>query len=223
MVSILYTLFIFPIEIFLKFVLETSLMVVESYGAALIVMSAVVSLILWPLYIIAERLQEKERMIRKKMQPHIDDLKSVYRGYDLHLYTKALYRQYNYHPLSSLRSSLGLLIQLPFFIAAYYFLSHYEALNGVGFGFINNLGLPDGVIRIAGLQLNLLPFVMTAFNLAGAYFYGRNLSRKDSIQMYVVAAIFFVLLYNAPSGLLIYWICNNIFSFTRYLILSFER
>ena len=49
-----------------------------------------------------------------------------------------------------LRSSFGLLIQVPFFIAAYAYLSHLEVLRGTSFLFIRDLGAPDALLKLGG-------------------------------------------------------------------------
>jgi membrane protein insertase Oxa1/YidC/SpoIIIJ len=67
------------------------------------------------------------------------------------------YRQNHYHPLYALRNSFGILIQIPFFIAAYTFLSHFNALKGASFVFIRDLGAPDGLLEINGIRFNILP------------------------------------------------------------------
>ena len=218
MFSILYLIFVHPIELVIKIILETALKITGSYGFSLIIVSLVISIVTHPLYKIAEHLKNKEKRNRDKMQPMIDDLKSVYKGYELHLYLNALYRQHKYHPLQALQSSLGLLIQIPFFIAAYHFLSSFELLNGASFWIFNDLGNPDGLIKISGLNINILPVIMTVFNLSGAWYYGKNSSLNERIQMYLVAFLFLILLYHSPSGLLIYWTCNNFFTFIKYLV-----
>ena len=221
-IDILYNVFIYPIELFIKLVFETAYIVLGSYGFSLVMVSVVISIILLPIYHLVEKLQKEERSKRQVMQPQLDDLKDIYKGYELYLYTKAVYREHNYHPLSALQSSLGLLIQLPFLIAAYYFISNYTPLQGESFNIISDLSKPDQLLNIAGFGINVLPFVMSAFNIAGGYLYTRGLQNQGSLQIYIVALIFLVLLYQAPSGVLIYWTCSNIFSFIKYLILSFR-
>ena len=59
------------------------------------------------------------------------------------------YRQNYYHPVYALRSTFGLLIQIPFFIAAYSYLSHLEILHGASFLFIQDLGKLDGLLSVS--------------------------------------------------------------------------
>jgi len=221
MMSILYLIFIYPIEFIIRHILELSFLVTGSYGISIIIVSIVISLITLPLYHFANLMQLKEREIKKRMEPAVNDLKKVYRGYELHLYIKTLYRQNNYHPVYSLRSSMGLLLQVPFFIAAYHFLSIYEPLQGVSFLFFHDLGSPDGLVSLWELRINLLPFLMTGFSLLAGYVYTKNAGTGEKVQVYIISGLFFALLYNSPSGLLLYWTCNNIFNYLKHIGYSF--
>ena len=65
---------------------------------------------------------------------------------------------------------------------------------------------------------------MTVINLFSALVYTHNLSRRDKIQLYGMAAVFLVLLYDAASGLVLYWTCNNIFSLGKNIVYDlFDR
>ena len=69
------------------------------------------------------------------------------------------------------RSSFGLLIQIPFFIAAYVFLSNLSALRGEHFLFIRDMGAEDALFRIGNFPVNVLPIAMTLINIvAGAVY-----------------------------------------------------
>jgi len=213
-----YNLFIFPIETVIRVVLENIYTVSGNYGLSLIGVSAVVSLGVLPLYHIAEKWQDTERDIQKKLKPKIDEFKTVFSGGELYAYIHTLYRQNNYHPVYALRSTLGVLIQIPFFIAAYHLLSNYSALNGKSFLFFSNLGSPDQLFKIGSASINLLPFIMTSVNIVSTFIYGKKISFKENIQLYAITLFFLVVLYNSPSGLLIYWTFNNIFSLIKNII-----
>lgn len=191
---------------------------VSNHGLALILLSIIVNVILFPLYHVAEKIQQKERSVQQKMKPKIEEFKSVYEGYELYLYTNNVYRLNNYHPAYSLRGLVSLLIQVPFFMGAYTFLANYEGFAGVSFLFISDLALPDGLLTIGALSINLLPFVMTAINLLSGYVYAHDMSKSEKITIIVVAIFFLVLLYNSPASLLVYWTFNNIFSLVKNLL-----
>ena len=124
----------------------------------------------------------------------------------------AYYRQNNYHPLYALRSLFALFIQIPFFIAAYQLLSELPALKETSFLFLKDLGSPDKLVTIGSISLNILPVIMTVINIAASAVYTKGLELKEKLTLYLTAFLFLILLYNSPSGLVLYWTLNNIFS-----------
>ena len=110
------------------------------------------------------------------------------------------------------------MLEIPFFIAAYRFLSHLDQLRGAAFGPIPDLSAPDALLSVGGLALPLLPILMTLINFISSAIYTRGLPRKDKVQLYGMALIFLVLLYRSPSGLVLYWTLNNLFSLVKNLI-----
>jgi YidC/Oxa1 family membrane protein insertase len=165
---------------------------------------------------VAEKWQQIERDAVKRLKPKVDRIKAVFYGDEQYMILSAFYRQNNYHPVYALRGVFGLLIQIPFFIAAYSYLSHLEALNGKAFLFIKNLGAPDAAIPLGG-GINILPLVMTAVNCAAGFIYTKNFPVKERIQVFAAAAVFLVLLYNSPAGLVLYWTMNNVFSLIKHI------
>jgi YidC/Oxa1 family membrane protein insertase len=208
-------IFIEPLEALIRFFLESAYSLTQSYGFSIIVVSAVVSAGVLPLYALAESWQNKERELQNKLQPILAEFKTVYKGWQLHAFTQTLYRQNRYHPIYALRAYVGIAIQIPFFLAAYRLLSGYGAFNGQSFGFIRDLGQPDQILKFGDVSLNLLPILMTVVNLFSSYIYGKKLSRRENLQLLGLALFFLVVLYRSPSGLLLYWTCNNIFTLLR--------
>jgi len=215
MLEILYYIFIFPLESGMKFVLVQTYNIFNNYGISIVLMSLAVNIALLPLYYLAEHWQGKEREIRNKMQPELDKINNAFKGEKRYYYTKAVYKRFNYHPISSIRVSFGFLIQVPFFIAAYHFLSHYEGVAGIPFLFINDLSQPDKLLKFKNFAVNILPFVMTIINILSAYIYTKNLRKSDKIQLWLLALLFLLLLYNLSSALVLYWTFNNIFSLIK--------
>lgn len=204
-----------PFELFIGTIFLWLLSTFNNHGVALILLSLVVNILLLPFYNFAEKIQKKERLVQQQMKPKLEEFKSVYEGYELHLYTKNVYRLNDYHPIYALRGLVSLLIQFPFFMGAYAFLSSYAGFQGVSFLFISNLAQPDGLLSIGDITINLLPFLMTGINLLSGYVYATDMSRSEKITIVVVALVFLFLLYGAPSSLLIYWTFNNIFSLVK--------
>jgi membrane protein insertase Oxa1/YidC/SpoIIIJ len=193
-------------------------------GLSIICISGTVSVLCLPLYMVAEKWQEVERNIQKRLKLKISKIKAVFRGDERYMILSAYYRQNHYHPIYALRSSFGLLIQIPFFIAAYSFFSQLQSLKGVSFLFIRDLGRPDALLPIMG-GVNVLPILMTLINCAAGIVYTRGLDIKDKLQLYGMALVFMVLLYNSPAALVLYWTLNNVFSLAKnvYLKITFRK
>lgn len=206
-----------PFELFIGSIFLWLLTIVNNHGISLILLSLIVNILLLPFYNFAEKIQKKEQLVQEQMKPKLEEFESVYEGYELYLYTNNVYRLYDYHPIYALRGLVSLLIQVPFFMGAYSFLSNYEGFQGQSFLFLSNLALPDGLLTIGNLSINLLPFVMTGINLLSGYVYATDMPRNEKITIVVIAIVFLVLLYNSPSSLLLYWTFNNIFSLIKNL------
>ncbi|GMO46639.1 MAG: YidC/Oxa1 family membrane protein insertase [Termitinemataceae bacterium] len=218
MLDFLYTLIIFPLVQIIEIVYIFSEKVFKSEFTAIGFISLLISVCTLPLYFMAEKKQDLERDIQAKLKPGIDRIKKTFSGDTRFMILQTFYRQNNYHPMYALRSSLSLLIQIPFFIAAYTFLSHLSDLQGASFYFIKNLGLPDALLNIGGTTINILPLLMTAINCTSGAIYTKDLRPKDKLQVYGMAAIFLVLLYNSPSALVLYWLMNNLFSLAKNIL-----
>jgi YidC/Oxa1 family membrane protein insertase len=212
--NILYQVFILPIETIMQLVLSSVYAATGSYGLSIFVLSLLINVALLPLFQLAERWQEAERNVQKLLKPKLKQFRQAFSGAERHAMIDTLYRQAGYHPIYAMRSSVGLLLQLPFWIAAYQLLSRYEPLHGASFLIFKDLGQPDRLLW----GLNLLPFVMTALNVAAAFVYTRGFSPAEQIQPLLLASLFLVLLYSAPSGLLLYWTFNSLFSLLRIMV-----
>jgi YidC/Oxa1 family membrane protein insertase len=184
-------------------------------GLSILGVSLAVNIACLPLYAVAEKWQQLERDTQKRLKPRLDSIKAVFKGDERYFILSTFYRQNKYHPVYALRSTFGLLIQVPFFIAAYNVLSHLPSLAGVHFLGIPDLSKPDGLITIGALTFNLLPVIMTVVNIAASAVYTKGFSLKEKAQLYVMAALFLLLLYDSPSGLVFYWTLNNIFSLVK--------
>ncbi|MBI9066756.1 MAG: membrane protein insertase YidC [Salinivirgaceae bacterium] len=214
----IFEIIISPFIFIIKETFLLSYQLTGNYGISIILLSFFISLLLLPIFILIEKAKKKNDSLKLKMKPLIDEIKRCYKGQERFYYLKTLNRQYNYSPFKALIPILSLLLQIPFFIAAYQFLENYEPLAGVSFLFIKNLNAPDALFG----AINILPIAMTVVNLLTAYFYTRHGNTSERKQMLVIAGVFLVLLFNLPSGLVLYWAMNNVFSFFRLFITNRE-
>jgi YidC/Oxa1 family membrane protein insertase len=215
MPEMLYTIIIYPITQIIEVAFVLAQKLFKETGISIIFISLTISILCLPLYAIAEKWQQIERDIEKKLKPKIDKIKQTFSGDEQYMILSTYYRQNNYHPIYALRGTFGLLIQIPFFIAAYTYLSHLEVLKGIGFFFIKDLGVPDAAFSVGNFAINILPILMTLINCLAGAIYTRSLPVKDKMQVYGTALVFLLLLYKSPSALVLYWTMNNIFSLIK--------
>jgi len=206
-------IFIYPVYMFVEFIFFLANNITDDYiGFSIVLLSVAVNVICLPIYNVAEGWQEKERNIQKKLKPKVNDIKAVFSGDERYMILSAYYRQNHYHPVYAMRGMFALLIQIPFFIAAYKLLSGLPMMNNASFWFLKDLSNPDGLLHFAGMHINILPIVMTLINIIASVIYSKGFGIKEKLQLYITAAVFLVLLYNSPSGLVFYWTLNNVFS-----------
>ena len=181
-----------------------------------------VKVLLLPLTVVAERWQEQVNAIQARLQPGLDTIKAAHRGEERAQRTMALYREEGVHPLYTLRSLPGVLIQLPVFVAVFDMLAEDFDLSRVGFLWIQDLSRPDELLRLPvclpffGCYLNLLPFLMSGVSLAALFRFRSSvltpsLVRRQRRNLTGMTLLFFLLFYTFPAGMVLYWTSTNAF------------
>lgn len=184
-------------------------------GWAVVGMSVLLSLLLTPLYVWIERRKNADKARGAPMQAEIDKIEAVYTGRERFYYTREIQRRYKYSPWTAMIPTLGLLVQIPFLLAAYHYLSELPIFNGASFFYIKDLSKPDTIATVAGFPVNLLAILMTVINLVSGWRYAESGKPKERIQYMAVAAVFLVLLYNCAASVVLYWTLSNALSLVR--------
>ena len=213
--EILDTVLLKSLELLFEVVYVMADKVIGNPGLSIVALSLFMNFLILPLYMRADAIQEEEQAIEKKLQKGVEHIKKTFRGDERMMMLQTYYRQNHYKPVYVLRSAVSLFLQIPFFIAAYRFLSGLQLISGISFGPIADLGSPDGMLRIGGVAFHVLPIVMTAVNLASCAIFTKGGTLKSKIQLYAMALFFLVFLYDSPAGLVFYWTLNNVFSLVK--------
>ena len=222
-IYILYNLTIYPIEFIIEIIFYFFNSIFNyDYALSLFLLSLFVSLISLPFYNVSELWAKKEREIQNIMKPDIEHINKNFKGDEKFLLTRACYKIYGYKTIYAFRGTLGLLIQIPFFLAAYNFIHNLSGLQLGSFLFIKDFSKPDGILNIGNISVNILPFIMTLFSLLAGLVYSKKLRFKESLPLYIVSLIFLVLLYNSPSGLVFYWTLNCLFSLIKNIFIEYK-
>lgn len=214
----------------LKWSLNLFYGMVGNYGIAIILVTILVRAIMFPLTFKGS--QSTARM--QDLQPKIQELQEKYKNnpQKLNQEMAEFYKREGYNPLSG---CLPLLIQFPIFIAMYSLFNNHFDLRGASFipGWINDLSLPEAVYSFQTINLviwrvsaiRILPIIYVISQLL----YGRYMQQPTSagqsagqmkFMMYGMPIMFFFILYDVPSGLLVYWIASNILTTLQQVVIN---
>ncbi len=219
----LFFLLIEPLRLLFEVVFFYAYKLNSNCGLSIIAMSLVVNFLLLPLYFRADKLEKEQNDKKKKMEPWVNRIKKNFKGDERIMMLQTYYKENNYKSTDVFKESVSLFLQIPFFIAAYSFLSGLQMLHGVSLGPIADLGLPDGLIPVGSLHINLLPILMTVINIISGFIYSEKGHFKDKIKLILIALVFLVLLYGSPSGLVFYWTLNNLFSLIKNVVVHIRK
>lgn len=192
----------------LLYLLEFFHSYVHNWGVAIILLTVLIKIIFWPLT--AKSYSSMEKM--KQLQPMMLSLREKYKD-DRETMNKevmALYKTYGVNPASG---CVPILVQMPVFFGLYQALLSSLALRHASF--ITYLPGTD-IIWLADLSAKD-PLYITPIVMGLTMFLQQKMSPApaDPIQqkvMLFLPLIFTVLFLNFPSGLVVYWLVNNILS-----------
>lgn len=184
--------------------------VTKNYGAAIIIMTILIQLIMFPL----TYKQLKSSAVMQKIQPEMKRIQEKYKE-DPAMQQRemmALYKKYGANPLSG---CLPLFIQLPIFLALFNALRTSWALHGAPFAlWIQDLSAKD-------------PYYVLPIAMGAVMFVQQKLTMPDfgkdnpSMAMMKWMPVFMTVIFlNFPAGLTLYWFISNCISFAINLVLK---
>ncbi|MBC8374914.1 MAG: membrane protein insertase YidC [FCB group bacterium] len=190
--------------------------IIPNYGVVLIIFSILVKLLLAPL----TKKQFSSTQSMQQAQPQITALKEKYKDDPKRLNeeTMKLYKELGVNPLGG---CLPLLIQMPILIAMFNLFRTTIELRGAAFGglefWISDLSLPDTVGNIAGIDINLLPIIMSATMMLQQKLMTPTANANPQMKNmpYIMTAVFFFMFYTFPSGLNLYYTLFNVMSIVQ--------
>ncbi len=205
------------LENVLKFLLNQIVRVVPNFGIAIIILTIIVKVLMFPLtkksYESTARMQE--------MSPKINELRQKYKDnpQKLNQEMAAVYKKEGINPLGG---CLPMALQFPFFIAMFGLFNNHFDLRGATFipGWINDLSAPESIWNFGEFtlpflgwnDLRLLPILFVGTQLITSKLMQTPQASSGNMKMmtYMLPIVFFFVLYNMPSGLLVYWIVTNV-------------
>jgi YidC/Oxa1 family membrane protein insertase len=210
----LLTLVLAPIIEAMRVVLVALYQLTGSYGVAIILLSVVVRLVTAPISGIAAKSGARDRDVRLAMESELRAIQATSKGRERFERMEALYNKHNYHPIKSVTSLLPLFLQIPFLLAALFFLADYAPLSGQRFLLIPDLLKPDGLLSFGDVAINVLPLLITLVAFAESAIKVDS-TRSDRMRFLIIGLVIVVLIYPAPAGVCLYWLTSTVLSFLR--------
>ncbi len=176
---------------------------INNYGIAIILLTVIIKLLFWPL----THKSYASMKAMQKLQPEMQKIKERFKndrarqGQE----TMELYKKHRVNPMSG---CLPMLIQIPVFFALYRVLYEAIELRHAPFAFwITDLSAKD-------------PYYITPLIMGATMFIQQKMtpSTMDPTQQKIfllMPVIFTVLFLNFPSGLVIYWLINNLLTIAQ--------
>ena len=179
-----------------------------SFGIAIIILALTVKCFLMPIEMKSVKSNQKVTEISHKITADINTIKLEYKGEQAHIKTLQVYKKYSVSPFYQLKPLLYLFIQIPILISIFNILGVYAAFQNSTFLGINDLSVPDGAISIYGLygKINLLPIILLLFHLITTVI---DRQKRFAPKYYFIALGSFILVYDFPSALVLYWLTAN--------------
>jgi YidC/Oxa1 family membrane protein insertase len=189
---------------------------VGNYGIAIILLTVLIKILFWPL----THKSYKSMKEMQKIQPLMAKLREKYKGNreQMNKEMMALYRTYKVNPMGG---CLPMIIQIPVFFALFRILGSAIELRHAPFvWWINDLSAPDRLFQFPfEIPFMTPPYgipVLTLF-MGASMFIQQKMTPVPGDQtqakiMMLMPVIFTVMFINFPSGLVLYWLVNNILS-----------
>ncbi len=197
-----FSFFAKPLFRILKFIYR----VTGNYGVAIILLTVLVKVIFIPLtYKSYKSMKEMQAL-----QPEIAKLQKKYKDdkTKLNMELMGLYKKHKVNPLGG---CLPILLQIPVFIALYYVLLNAIELRHAPFIlWVQDLSAKD--------PYYILPIVMGATWFLQQWMTPTAGDPLQAKMMLIMPIIFTFLFLQFPSGLVLYWLVNNVLSILQQVI-----
>jgi len=201
-----------PLLWFMNFIFS----IIPNYGVAIIILTIVTKIVLWPL----GNKSYKSMNEMKKIQPLMAELREKHKNdkKQMNQELMALYKTYKINPMGG---CLPMVLQIPVFFALYRMLYQAIELRHTPFLlWINDLSAPDRLFHF-GFSIPFMqpPYGIPVLTLVmgATMFLQQKMSPPpgDPAQakmMMLMPIVFTFIFINFSSGLVLYWLVNNVLS-----------
>jgi YidC/Oxa1 family membrane protein insertase len=208
-------------------ILNTVYGVIPNYGVAILVLTFLVKLVLFPL----TRKSQMSMVRMQQLQPLIAKLKVKHKG-DKKKVGQEQMKLFKDHGANPMSGCLPMMLQMPVFFALFRTLqSSFEMRQAPFVAWIGDLSAADQLFQlpftlpIIGGWFNLLPILMGGASFVQMKLTPKNTSGDDpqakmqQRMMQMMPLMFPIMLYNFASGLALYWTTSTIISIGEQILI----
>ncbi|SHK42146.1 YidC/Oxa1 family membrane protein insertase [Desulfatibacillum alkenivorans DSM 16219] len=192
---------------------------IPNYGVVIILLTLLIKVVLWPLGNKSYRSMEK----MKKLQPLMQELREKYKDdkQKMNQEVFALYKTFKVNPMGG---CWPMLIQIPIFIAFYKMLyAAIELRHSPFIWWITDLSAPDRLFHLPfkvpfmaePYGIPVLTLIMGASMLLQQKMSPPPGDPTQARMMMLLPLVFLFIFINFPSGLVLYWLVNNVISIAQ--------
>jgi YidC/Oxa1 family membrane protein insertase len=186
-----------------------------SYGAAILALTAIIKMVLWPLQGKANRSMRQMSLLTPKVQ----ELREKYKDDPTRMNQEVmkLYKEYGINPVGG---CLPMMIQIPIFFGLFKMLGQAVELRNSHFLWVHDLSQPDTVASLPlfdySIPINIIPLCMAATQI---WLMAMTPKTGDATQrrvMMFTPLIFLFICYNFAAALALYYTTQNLFSIVQF-------
>ncbi len=209
-------------KLWLLVALQWTHQMVGNYGWAIILITCAVKLLFTPLTHMSFEAMKK----MQALQPKLKALQERYKN-DQAALSKEMMGLYKKNKVNPMSGCLPMVLQIPIFIAFYQVLAQTVELRGEPFIFwIRDLSEPDRAwvlpfaIPFLGDGINILPILMLGSMVWQQQLTPQTGTPEQQKMMMIMPIVFGFIFYSLPSGLVLYWLVNNLLSIFHQLFIK---
>ncbi|TCP70245.1 membrane protein insertase YidC [Baia soyae] len=180
-----------------------------TYGVSILIVTFLVRLLILPLSIKQQRSMQEMQVI----QPKIQKLRAKYKK-DQQKQQQEMMKLYKEHNVNPMSGCLPMVVQIPIFIAFYQAIQFDPQIAKSTFLYLQ-LGKPDPYF--------IFPLLAAFTTYIQMIAQGSANSSQTRILIWVMPIMIFIIGYNLPSALALYWVYGNIFTILQYMIFSRKK
>ncbi|MFO7850044.1 MAG: membrane protein insertase YidC [Spirochaetia bacterium] len=205
--------------------------IVPNWGVAIIMLTIAIKVVLFP--ITHKSYESTSKM--QNLNPKIQEIRAQYKDNPQKM-NQEMANLYKTEGVNPMGGCLPLLLQMPIFIALFGLLNKHFDLRGATFieGWINDLSGPESILNFAPIEIPILGWSdirLLPIIFAGTMFLSSKMMQSPGASsqgnmkmiMYFMPLFLFFILYNAPSGLLVYWIMTNFLTVVQQKVIGKYR